>query len=100
MASLIAQLVKNPPVMQETLLRVLGSEDPVEKGKSTHSSILGLPCGSAGKESTCNAGTWIQSLGWEDPLEKGKPTHFSTLAYSGQENSMDCIVIRVAKNRT
>ena len=61
MASLIAQLVKNPPVMQETLLRFLGSEDP---------------------------------------LEKGKPTHFSILVYSGQENSMDCIVIRVAKNRT
>ena len=36
---------------------------------------LGFPCGSAGKESTCNAGdlgeTWVQSLGWEDPLEMG-----------------------------
>ena len=39
-ASLIAQLVKNPPAMQETLVRSLGWEDPLEKGKATHSSIL------------------------------------------------------------
>ena len=39
-ASLIAQLVKNPPAMQETLVRFLGQEDPLEKGKTTHSSIL------------------------------------------------------------
>ena len=39
-ASLIAQLVKNPPAMQETLVRFLGWEDPLEKGKATHSSIL------------------------------------------------------------
>ena len=39
-ASLIAQLVKNPPAMQETLVRFLGPEDPLEKGKTTNSSIL------------------------------------------------------------
>ena len=39
-ASLVAQLVKNPPAMQETLVRSLGWEDPLEKGKATHSSIL------------------------------------------------------------
>ena len=39
-ASLIAQLVKNPPAVQETLVRFLGREDPLEKGKTTHSSIL------------------------------------------------------------
>ena len=38
--SLIAQLVKNPPVMKETLVQLLGWEDPLEKGKATHSSIL------------------------------------------------------------
>ena len=31
-ASLIAQLVKNPPAMQENLVRFLGQEDPLEKG--------------------------------------------------------------------
>ena len=39
-ASLIAQLVKNLPAMQETPVRFLGQEDPLEKGKATHSSIL------------------------------------------------------------
>ena len=39
-ASLIAQLVKNPPAMQETWVRSLGWEDPLETGKATHSSIL------------------------------------------------------------
>ena len=39
-ASLMAQLVKNPPVVQETWVQSLGSEDPLEKGKATHSSIL------------------------------------------------------------
>ena len=39
-ASLISQLVKNPPAMQETWVRSLGWEDPLEKGKATHSSIL------------------------------------------------------------
>ena len=42
-ASLIAQLVKSPPVMQETLVWFLGREDLLEKGWATPSSILGLP---------------------------------------------------------
>ena len=39
-ASLIAQLVKNPPATQETPIRFLCWEDPLEKGTTTHSSIL------------------------------------------------------------
>ena len=39
-ASLIVQLVKNPPAMRETWVRSLGWEDPLEKGQATHSSIL------------------------------------------------------------
>ena len=39
-ASLMAQLVKNPPEMWETWIGSLGCEDPLEKGKATHSSIL------------------------------------------------------------
>ena len=38
--SLVAQLVKNPPAMLETWVQSLGWEDPLEKGKVTHSSIL------------------------------------------------------------
>ena len=37
---LVAQLVKNLPAMLETWVQSLGWEDPLEKGKATHSSIL------------------------------------------------------------
>ena len=40
--------------MQEIPVRFLGREDTLEKGKATHSSSLGLACGSDGKESACN----------------------------------------------
>ena len=39
-ASLVAQLVKNPPAMQETWVQSLSWEDPLEKGKASHYSIL------------------------------------------------------------
>ena len=42
---------------------------------------LGLPWCSDGKESTCNAETWVWSLGAEDPLEEGMSTHSSILAW-------------------
>ena len=56
----------------------------------------GFPRGSAGEESTCNAGDPVRSLGWENPLEKGKATH----SFSGLEKSMDYIVHGVAKSQT
>ena len=68
--------------MQETRVQFLGLEDPLEKGKATHSSnswaslvaqlVKNLP---AMQE------TWVRSLRWEDPLEKGKATHSSILAW-------------------
>ena len=39
-APLVAQMVKNLPVMRETQVQSLGQEDPLEKGGATHSSIL------------------------------------------------------------
>ena len=39
-AFLVAQLVKNPPALQETWVLFVDWEDPVEKGKATHSSVL------------------------------------------------------------
>ena len=39
-ASLVDQMVKKPPAMQETWIQSLGQEDPLEKGTATHSSIL------------------------------------------------------------
>ena len=57
----------------------------------------GFPCGSAGKESTCNVG----DLGFIPGLERspGKGKGYP-LQYSGLENSMDCIVHGVAKSQT
>ena len=40
MTSLVAQMVKYPPAMQETWVGSLSQEDPLEKGLATHSSIL------------------------------------------------------------
>ena len=40
MISLVAQMVKNRPVMQETQVQSMSLEDPLEKGMATHSSIL------------------------------------------------------------
>ena len=77
---MITLLVKNPPVMQETPVQFLGREDPLEKREATHSSTLGLPFGSASKESTCNVGD-LDSIPGEDPLEKEKATYCSILAW-------------------
>ena len=54
--SLVAQLVKNLPAMQETPVRFLGQEDSLERDRLPTPVFLGFPSGSAGKESACNAG--------------------------------------------
>ena len=61
------------------------------------SQEVGFPCGSAGKESACNAGDLgsIPGLGRSPGEGKGYP-----LQYSGLENSMDCIVHGVLKSWT
>ena len=58
---------------------------------------LGFPCGSVGKESTCNVRDLgsIPGLGRSPGEGKGDP-----LQYSGLENSMDCIVQGVEKSQT
>ena len=58
---------------------------------------LGFPCGSAGKEITCNAGVLCSIPGLGRPLREGKGY---PLQYSGLENSVDCIVHGVAKSWT
>ena len=78
----IAQLVKNLPAMQETLVRLLGGEDPLEQGigyplqYSWASLVVQLI-----KNPPAEWETWVQSFGWEDPLEKGQSTHSSILAW-------------------
>ena len=62
----------------------------------TANYVSGFPCGSAGKESVCNAGDLgsIPGLGRSPGEGKGYP-----LQYSGLENSMDCIVCGVENSR-
>ena len=52
----MAQLVKNPPAMQETLVRFLGWEIPWRRDRLPTPVFLGFPGGSDGKESACNVG--------------------------------------------
>ena len=95
--SLIAQLVKNLPVMQETPVWFLGRKIPWRRDRLPSPIFLCFPCGSAGKESTCNAGDLgsIPGLGRCPGDGKGYP-----LQYSGLENSMDCIVHGIAESDT
>ena len=135
-------MVKNLPAVQETWVRSLGWEDPLEEVVATCSSVLawripgteewwasvygvtqsqtrlkrlsrsssswrrdrlptlvllGLPCGSAGKESACSVGDLgsIPGLGRSPGEGKGYP-----LQYSGLENSRDYIVHGVEKSWT
>ena len=94
---MIAQLVENPPAMQETPVQFLGWEDPLEKGQATHFSSLDFPCGSAAKESTLNAGDLgsVPRLRRSPGEGKGYPLH-----YSGLENSTECVIHGVTKSWT
>ena len=100
-ASLIAQLVKNPPAMQETLVRFLVGKIPWRRDRLPTPVFLGFPCGSpcgsAGKESSCPVGDLGSIPGLLRSPEEGKSY---PLQYSGLENSMDCIVHGVKKNWT
>ena len=53
---LVAQLVKNPPTVQETCVQPLGWEDPMEKEMTTHSSILAE--NSHGQRSLAGYSSW------------------------------------------
>ena len=96
---LLAQLVKNPPAMQDTPVQFLGS------GRSPGEGI-GYTClcswaslvAQLVKNLPAMWETWVPSLGGEDLLEKGKAAY--PLQYSGLENSMDCIVKGVTKSQT
>ena len=57
--SMVAQMVKNLPAMQETQVRSLGQEDPLEKGKATHPSIL------AWRILWTEEPGRLQSIGWQ-----------------------------------
>ena len=80
-ASLIAQLVKNLPAMQETPVQFLGWEDPLRRDRLPTPVFLGFPFGSAVKEPTCNAGdlSSVPGLGRSPGERKGYLLQYSDL---------------------
>ena len=78
--SLIAQLVKNPPAIQETLVRFRGWEDGEVLGYPLQYSWVSLVAQLV-KNPPVMWETWVPSLGWEDLLKKRKATHSSILAW-------------------
>ena len=80
-ASLVAQLVRNLPAMQETLVQFLGQEGPLRRDRQSTPVFLGFPGASAGKESVCNAGdlVLIPKLGRSPGRRHGNPLQYSCL---------------------
>ena len=87
-ASLIAQLVKNPPALQETLVQFLGREDLLEKGSGHPLQYSWASLLAQLVESACNAGDPGSIPGSGRSPGEGKG---HLLQYSGLENSMGCI---------
>ena len=94
--SLIAQLVKNLPETQETLVQFLSREDLLQRDRLPTPVSLDFSCDSAGKESACNVGDvgLIPGLGRSPGEGKSYP-----LQYSGLENTMDRTVHGVTKSQ-
>ena len=82
-ASLISQLVKNPPAMQQTPAQFLGGKIGWRRDRLPSPVFLGFPCGSAGKKFACNVGGLglIPGLGISSGEGNSDP-----LQYSGLEN--------------
>ena len=78
---MVAQLVKNAPAVQETLVRLSVRKFPWGRDRLPTPMFLDFPGGSDGKESACSAGDLGLISGLEDPLEEGMATHSSVLAW-------------------
>ena len=93
-ASLIAQLVENPPAMQETQFNSWVRKISWGRDRLPTPVFLGFPCGSAGKEFGCNVCS-VPGLGRFSGEGKGY-----LIQYSSLENSMGYVVHGVTKNQT
>ena len=85
-ASLVAQMVKNPPAVQKTWVQSLGWEDPLEEGMATHSSILACRIPWTGEPGGLQP-VGLQRVGhnWNDLA----PTHNSLL-----KGRLTCVLIQ------
>ena len=96
-ASLVAHLVKNPPVIRTPQFNSWVPKICWRRDRLPSPVFLAFPGGSAAEESTCNA----RDLGLIPRFRRcpGEGNGYP-LQHSGLENSMDCIVHGVAKSRT
>ena len=101
-ASRVAQLVKNLPAMQETLVRFQGQEDPWRKDRLPIPVFLGFPGGLAGKESTCNEGDLglIPGSGRSPGGGHGNPLQYSWLENPMDRGAWQATVHEVTKSQT
>ena len=89
-ASLVAQMVKNLPAMQETWVRSLGWEDPPEKGTATHSSILAWRIPWTGEPGR------LQSMGSQRVRRDGVTFTFIIRVQSGnQEHNFNLLLRKI-----
>ena len=99
-ASPVAQLIKNPSAMQETLVQFLGGEDPLEKDKLPTPVFLGFPGGSDSKDSACSGG----DMGSISRLERfpggghGNPLQYSCLENPHGQRSLASYSLWVTKS--
>ena len=81
-ASLVAQMVKNLPAMQETLVLIPGSvRSPGERISYSLQYSWASLLAQMLKNPPAMWETWVWCLGWEGPLEKGTDTHFSIISW-------------------
>ena len=78
---MVAQLVKNPPAMQETLVDSWLRMFPWRREKLPTPVFLGFLVAQTVKNLPTMWETWVQSLGWKDPLEEGMAADSSILAW-------------------
>ena len=88
-ASLVAQLVKNPPAMQETRFNSWVGKICWRKGRLPTPVFLGFPCGSAGEESAYNVGDlgFIPGLGRSPGEGNGYLLQYSGIPWTGSSSS-------------
>ena len=99
-ASLVAQTVKKPPAMQETQVRSLGQEDPLEKGMAIHSQVALMVKSLPAKAGDIRDAGLIPGSGRSSGGGHGNPLQYSFLENPTDRGARRATVYRVTKSQT
>ena len=99
-ASLVAQTVKKPPAMQETQVRSLGQEDPLEKGMAIHSQVALMVKSLPAKAGNIRDAGLIPGSGRSSGGGHGNPLQYSFLENPTDRGARRATVYRVTKSQT